>query len=46
MPHLFKNILHVNCLQYGFVIYNDKVLIHKQDAVTPFPDSMILVDFC
>ena len=27
IPHFIKNILHVNCLQNGFIMYNDKVII-------------------
>ena len=41
-----KNCLHVNCLQDGFVMYNDKVLIIKQWVILPISDAMIPVGFC
>ena len=45
-PHFMKNCSPINCLQYGFVIYKDKVLIHKIEVIPHIPDSMIPVDFC
>ena len=41
IPHLIKNNLHVNCLQYGFVMYNDEVIIFKREVIPLIPDSMI-----
>ena len=45
IPHLIKTHLCVNCLQDGFVMYNDKVIIRKREVVTPIHDSMITVEF-
>ena len=30
IPHFIKNRLHVDCLQGGFVMYNNKVILHKR----------------
>ena len=46
IPNCIKDHLHVNCLQDGFVIYNDKVLVHKQYVITTIIDYMIPMDFC
>ena len=45
ITHLIKSCLNVNCLQYGFVMYNDKVLILKQQVITPITGSMITEAF-
>ena len=36
IPNLIKTRLHVDCLQDGFVMDKNKVVIHKRE-VTPFP---------
>ena len=46
ISYFIKNCLHVDCLQDGFVVSNDKVILHKREVITPIPDSMIPVDFC
>ena len=46
IPHFIKNSPHVNFLKYGFVMYNNKVLIQKQDIIPTINDSMIPMDFC
>ena len=46
IPHFIKNRLHVDCLQGGFVMYNDKVILLKIELIPPITDSMIPVDFC
>ena len=46
MPYFIKNCLHVNCLHnFIIILYNDKVLILKQEVIPPIYDSMIPVDF-
>ena len=39
-------MLHVKFIQDSFVMYNDKVLIHKQEVITHIPDYKIPVYFC
>ena len=34
-----------NCLQYGFIMYNDKVIIRKRYVIPPIPNYMIPVGF-
>ena len=46
IPHFIKSLLHVDFIQYGFVMYKDKVTIHKRELVIPIPYSMIPVDLC
>ena len=46
IPHFIKICLCVNYLQYGFVMYNDKVLIHKQEVVPHINYSMIPLNCC
>ena len=38
ITHLIRIWIHVNCLYGGFIIYNDNVLIHKQEVVPTIPD--------
>ena len=45
IPHFIINRLHFDCLQYGFVLYKDKVLASKREVIPPIPDSMIAVYF-
>ena len=44
MLHFIKNHLRVNYLQDGFVMYNDKLLIFKQEVIPPIPDYIIPED--
>ena len=46
IPHFIKNHLRANCLQDGFVMYNDEVLIHRLEVIPRIHGSMVLVDFC
>ena len=46
VSYFIKNHILVNCLQDGFVMYYDKVLICEIEVIPPIPDSMILVDCC
>ena len=46
IPHFIKNCLCINCLQVGFVMYNDKLIILKREVITDINDSMIPVNFC
>ena len=46
IPHLFKNHLHVNCIQDGFVMYNDKVSIRKRVVIPTITDYMIPMYYC
>ena len=45
IPQFIKNCIHINFLQYGFFMCNDKVLFHKQYVIPPIPYSMIPMDF-
>ena len=38
--------LHVHCLQYGFVMYNDNLILSKIEVVPPIPNYMTTVYFC
>ena len=46
IPHLIKNYLHVNCIQHGLDVCNDKVLISKQEVIPPISNYMIPMDLC
>ena len=46
IPHLFKKLLYANFIQYDFIMFSDRVLIHKREVSTPIPDSRIPVDLC
>ena len=46
IPHLIKNSLYVDCLQYGSFMYNDKVKRFKREVIPPIIDSMIPVICC
>ena len=46
MPHFIKNHLHVDCLQDGFVMYKNKVILFKIEVITPINAYMIPDDFC
>ena len=46
IPHFIKNCIHFGCLQYGFFVYNNKVILCKREVIIPIPDSMIPVYFC
>ena len=41
IPHCIKNHLHVNVIQDGFVMYNGRVLMFKQNVIPKIPDYMI-----
>ena len=43
IPHFIKNRLHVDCLQDGFVMYNNKVILQKIEVITSINSSMIPV---
>ena len=43
IPHFIKYIIHVNCLHHGVVMYNDNVLIFKQEVIALATDYMIQV---
>ena len=36
----------VDCLQNGFVMYNDKLILCKKEAIPPIPDYVIPEDCC
>ena len=44
--HFIKNCLHVDYLQYGFVVYKKKVTVPKIEVIRPKRYSMIPMDFC
>ena len=46
IPYFIKNRLHVDCLQDSFVIYNDKLILHKREVIFNIPDYMIPVNYC
>ena len=46
IPHFIKTFIRVNCLQDGFVVYNDKALLIKWEVIPNITDSMIPVDLC
>ena len=46
IPNFIKNCLNIDCLQGGFVMCNDKVIIFKIEVIRPITYSMITVDFC
>ena len=46
IPHFIKTRLRVDFIQDGFVMYKDKVLIHKRLVITPIPDSITPTDCC
>ena len=46
IPYFIKNLIRVNCLQDGFVMYNDKAIIWKQEVITPITCFMIPVYLC
>ena len=46
IQHFIKNLLHVDCRQDCFVMYNNKVIIFKREVIYPISDSMIPVDCC
>ena len=45
-PYFIKNCLGVDCLQDGFVMYNDKVILFNREVILPIPDYMIHVYCC
>ena len=45
IPHFIKKRLHVDCLQDGFVMYKNKVILRKIEFIPPIPDSMIPMYF-
>ena len=45
IPYFIKYRLYVDCLQDGFVMYNDKVISHKRELITHITNSTIPVDF-
>ena len=46
IPHFIKNRLHVNFIQDGFVMYENKVIIRKRKTMSPIPDYMIPLYCC
>ena len=46
IPYFIKNWININCLQYGFVVYNDKVLICKQEVVPTITGDIIQAYIC
>ena len=46
MPHFIKNFLCVDCLQDGFVVYKNKVIIRKIEFIPNILDYMIPAYFC
>ena len=46
IPHFIKNRLHVDFLQYCFVMYKNKVIIRKREVIPTIPNSVIHVYFC
>ena len=46
IPHFIKTIFMSTFFKDGCDVYHDKVLIDKQDSITPITDHMIPVDFC
>ena len=45
IPHFIKNRLCFDCLQVGFVVYKNKVVIFKREFIPSIPDYMIPVYF-
>ena len=41
-----KKRLHIDCLQYGFVVYKHKVVHGKIEVIRPITDSFIPMDLC
>ena len=41
IPHFVKTRLRVDFLQYGFVVYNNKITNCKREVIPNTPDSMI-----
>ena len=46
IPHFTKNRLHIDCLQYCFVMYKNKIIICRIEVINIITDSMIHVDLC
>ena len=46
LPYFIKNRLHVDCLQDGFVMHKDKVIICEIEVINPITDYMIHMDYC
>ena len=44
IPYFIKTRLHVDFLQYIFVMYNDELIIFKTEVIPPIPDFMIPPD--
>ena len=44
IPHFIKNCQHVDCLQDGFVMYNDKVTLCKREVIPHITYSMIPIN--
>ena len=42
---MIKNRLRANCLHSGFVVYNDTLIICKQEGIARIPTYLIPVDF-
>ena len=45
IPNLVKYHVRANCLQYGFVMYTDKVIMIKLEVIPHTYNYMIAVDF-
>ena len=46
IPQLTKNRLHVDCLQDGFFMYNNKLILSKVEVINPIPDYLKPEDCC
>ena len=44
--YITKHRLNVDCLQGGFVMYKNKLILLKIEVINPITDSMIPVDYC
>ena len=46
IPYFIKNHLRVDCLQDGFVVYKNKVILRKTEFIPLITNSMIPEDCC
>ena len=44
IPQFINNLLCVNSLHSGFIIFNVNIIIHKQEVINPILDSIIPAD--
>ena len=46
IPQFTRNRLRVHCIQVGFAMYKNKLILHKIEVINPIPYSMAPVNFC